>query len=461
MGAVKADWDVVVIGGGNAALVAAISALEQGCAVLLLEKASLSLRGGNTRHTRNIRCVHHHADSRANGAYDLEEFWADLCSVGDGPSDMSLATLTVEESESVPAWMSSHGARWQKPLRGTLHLSRTNYFFLGGGKALLNTYYRTFLDMGGEVRYDAAVTDLVFSGDRCAAVVTAEGKVAAGAVVCASGGYEANLDWLRRYWGEAANNYVIRGPATNDGAVLQVLYDNGASAAGQEKGFHAVAVDARSPRYDGGIATRIDSIPFGIVVNQEGLRFYDEGEDIWPKRYASWGRLIAEQPGQICYSIWDARANELFLPTMYPPEEAATVEQLAERLGLEPEVLADTVSEYNQAVIPGRAFDPSKLDCCSTVGLRPPKSHWAQPIDQPPFRGIALRPGITFTYQGVGVTSDARIQRGSHGPFENVFAAGEIMSGNILSSGYLAGFGLTIGTVWGRVAGREAGRVGR
>jgi tricarballylate dehydrogenase len=452
-------WDVVVIGGGNAGLVAAITAREEGASrVLLLERAPAALRGGNTRHTRNVRCVHDTGDQYTPGAYPYDELWRDLCAVGDGPSDERLAAHTVRLSESVPAWMSAHGIRWQPPLTGTLHLGRTNRFFLGGGKALVNAYHRTAEAAGVAVRYDAAAQNMDFAGDRCAAVLTADGdRIPARAVVCASGGFEANIGWLRRYWGDAADNFLIRGPATNDGRMLAALYCRGAARAGQERGFHAVAIDARSPRFDGGIATRLDSIPFSVVVNTSGERFYDEGEDLWPKRYAIWGRLIAGQDGQIAYSVWDSKVNRLFLPPMYGPAAAPDVAGVARALGLDPHALATTVARYNKAVVPG-AFDPSRLDGCRTDGLSPAKSNWAQPIDTPPFYGIAMRPGITFTFMGVRVTEEARVVTVDGGTLGNVFAAGEIMSGNILSSGYLGGFGLTIGTVWGRIAGAAAAR---
>lgn len=219
-------------------------------------------------------------------------------------------------------------------------------------------------------------------------------------------------------------------------------------------------MDARGPKYDGGIATRIDSIPFGIVVNRDGRRFYDEGEDIWPKRYAIWGRNIALQPGQIAYALWDAKVQGAFLPPMYGTYRAETIEELAEVLGLDKRAVAETVGDFNAAVdrggAPSRAFTMAHPDGRATAGLDPPKSNWAQRLDTPPFHAVPMRPGITFTYLGVAVTEQARVRRADGGVFRNVFAAGEIMSGNILSTGYLAGFGMTIGTVWGRIAGREA-----
>lgn len=460
--ALALEWDVVVVGGGNAALVSALSARDGGARVLMLERAPVVFRGGNSRHTRNVRCVHAAADEYNTGAYLFDELWKDLCGVGEGPSDERLAELTVRRSESAPAWMAAHGVRWQRPLTGTLHLGRTNRFFLGGGKALVNAYYRRAAAAGIEVLYESSVRRLEFDGDRCAALhVTSGGReyrLRARAVVCASGGFEANIDWLRRYWGDAALNYHIRGPRYNDGTVLAQLFAAGAASAGEERGFHAIAVDARSPKFDGGIATRLDTIPFGVVVNRDGRRFYDEGEDIWPKRYAIWGRNIAGQPDQIAYSFWDSKVRGLFLPPMYGVYRGDSVGEVAARMGVDPAAVTGTIEAYNAALGHNgdRTFDPAVLDGLGTRGLDPPKSNWARPIDTPPYFGIAMRPGITFTYMGVAVTPDARVRREDGSVLANVFAAGEIMSGNILSTGYLAGFGMTIGTVWGRIAGEGA-----
>jgi tricarballylate dehydrogenase len=218
-----------------------------------------------------------------------------------------------------------------------------------------------------------------------------------------------------------------------------------------------VALDARAPKFDGGIVTRLDSVPFGIVVNKCVQRFYDEGEDFWPKRYAIWGRLIAEQPDQIAYSIVDAKALPRFMPSVFAPVEAPTIGDLAIALKIDPQALIGVVDDFNRSVRMGK-FDPATLDDCRTEGISPPKSHWATPVETPPFYGYPLRPGITFTYLGVTVDEQARVIMASGKPAPNLFAAGEIMAGNILGRGYLAGFGLTIGSVFGRIAGREAAR---
>ncbi len=451
--------DVLVVGGGNAALCAALAAREQGAEVLVVESAPKPLRGGNSRHTRDIRYMHHGANRYVTGPYAEEEFWEDLRRVTGGETNESLARLTIRASVDLDEWMVAHGVKWQPPLRGTLHLARTNLFMLGGGRAMMNGYYETAERLGVRVLYEAAAQDLAIEDGRFeGATIVANGQrheVGAKAVVVASGGFEANVGWLKRYWGEAADNYVIRGTPYNTGEMLAVLLDRGAQAVGDPKQFHAVAVDARAPKFDGGIVTRLDSVPFGIVVNREGQRFYDEGEDFWPKRYAIWGGLIARQPGQVAYSIIDRKALDHFMPSVFAPVEAPTIEELARTLGLEPAVVTRTVGAFNEAVQPG-TFDPGELDDCHTADLQPPKSHWAVPIETPPFYGYPLRPGITFTYMGVTVDECARVLMQGGRPFANVFAAGEVMAGNILRRGYLAGFGLTIGAVFGRIAGKEA-----
>jgi tricarballylate dehydrogenase len=453
-------WDVVVVGSGNAALVAAISARQIARRVLVLERAPRHLRGGNSRHTRNIRCAHDRGDTFTPGTYSVEELCSDLQVVG-GADSPTLARFAAEESRTIPQWMAEHGVRWQPALTGTLNLSRTNRFFLGGGTALINHYVRTAENAGVEVAYEAAVSDLLVTDDRTVERVeldSPDGRIGIStrSVVVASGGFEANHEWMKRYWGGAAENFLVRGTPFNDGSVLALLISLGAGIVGDPRGFHAIAVDARAPRFDGGIATRLDSVPFSIVVDRNGRRFADEGSDIWPRRYASWGRLIADQSEQVAYSVYDSRAARHFMPSMFPAYTGSTIAAVALAAQLDGKGLEATVAEFNNHIDPRGRFDPSGLDGCMTLGLTPPKSNWAMPIEMPPFYILPLRPGITFTYMGVAVNDHAQVLN-SHGePFTNLYAAGEVMSGNILSKGYLAGFGLTIGAVFGRIAGREA-----
>ncbi len=258
-------------------------------------------------------------------------------------------------------------------------------------------------------------------------------------------------------WGPPAENFLIRGTPYNMGTVLKLLLAQGARQVGDATQGHYVAIDARSPRFDGGIVTRVDAVSLGIVVNRDAQRFYDEGEDFWPKRYAIWGRLVAGQPGQIAYSIIDAKSMGKFMPPVFPPEKAASIGELAARLGLDAAALERTVAAFNAAVRPG-TFDHTVQDDCRTEGLAPPKTHWARRIDTPPFYAYPLRPGLTFTYLGVGVDERARLLLADGRAAANAWAAGEIMAGNVLGKGYLAGIGMAIGTTFGRIAGEEAAR---
>ncbi len=453
------EYDVAVIGGGNAGLSAALTARQAGARVVVLECAPRHFRGGNSRHTRNLRCAHDAPTDILTDTYSADELMEDLLRVNGGETDEALARIVVERSAQCVAWMKTFGARFQQSLRGTLHLARTNAFFLGGGKALLNDYYAAAERLGIDVRYDAEVVALRLDDGAFRSATVRIGDrthdLQAEAVVLAAGGFEANLDWLREAWGDAAKNFIVRGTPYNRGTVLRMMLDAGAQSIGSPRECHAVAIDGRAPKFDGGIATRLDSVPLGIVVNRNGQRFYDEGEDFWPKRYAIWGKLVAGQPDQIAYSIVDAKARGRFIPSMFAPIEAGSIRELAAKLELPAERFERTVAEFNAAVRLG-TFDHTQLDDCRTEGLRPNKTHWAQRIDTPPFWGYPLRPGITFTYLGLRVDARARVLDTRGAPFRNVYAAGEIMAGNVLRRGYVAGIGMTIGTVFGRIAGASA-----
>jgi tricarballylate dehydrogenase len=457
-------FDVVVVGGGNAALCAAISAARKGARVIVLEGAPAFYRGGNTRHTRNLRLAHDGSAPTMTGPYAQAEFLDDLYRVTGGETDKRLAKLTVERSGELLDWLGAQGVRFQPPLGGTLSLGKTNAFFLGGGRGALNTLYRRAEALGVVVLYDARVTALtVEAGYFMSAAVSLKGgtvNIRGRALVAAAGGFEANIDWLKQYWGAAADNFIVRGTPYNRGEVLRMLLDSGVAPVGDPTQCHAVAIDARAPRFDGGIATRLDCVIFGIVVNRHAQRFYDEGEDTWPKRYAIWGRLVAQQPDQIAYAIIDSKSLALFMPSIFPPIKAQTIGELAEKLKLDPVALEITVADFNAAVRPG-TFDHTALDGCATHGLTPPKSHWARKLDSPPYYAYPLRPGITFTYLGLRVNEKARMLLADGAPAGNMFAAGEIMAGNVLGKGYLAGIGMTIGAVFGRIAGEEAAQHAR
>ncbi len=458
--------DVLVVGGGNAALCAALMARETGASVLMLEAAPREWRGGNSMHVRNLRCMHDTPQDVLVDAYPEEEFWQDLLKVTGGLTDESMARLVIRESGTCRPWMVKHGVRFQPSLSGALHTARTNAFFMGGGKALVNAYYRSAERLGVKIRYETPVERIELEGRRFAAAVTAAGeRIEARTCVLAAGGFESNREWLREAWGcnehgeWPADNFLIRGTRFNTGTLLKHLLDSGADQVGDATQAHMVAIDARAPLYDGGICTRIDCVSLGVVVNRNADRFYDEGEDFWPKRYAIWGRLVAQQPGQIAWSVIDAKAVGRFMPPVFSGTRADTLPALAGALGLDEGRFMQTLDAYNAACRTG-SFDHTVLDDCRTEGLAPAKTHWARPIDTPPFFAYAVRPGVTFTYLGLKTDETAAVRFGG-GASPNLFVAGEMMAGNVLGKGYTAGVGMSIGTAFGRIAGTQAGLAAR
>lgn len=457
-------WDVLIIGAGNAGICAAITAAEAGCSVLVLEAAPRDMRGGNTRHTRNLRAMHDEPTDVLTDSYSFEEYFEDLMRVTKGVTNEALASITLKQSDDLTQWLVARGVRFQPALSGTLNLGRTNAFFLGGGRAMLNALCRHAESVGVIIHYDTPVATLTIDDGFCHGVTLtstetdgAPQMIAAKKVITTSGGFEADLDWLAEGWGDAAKNFLVRGTPYNKGVILRSLLDQGAKMVGELDQCHAVAIDARAPKYDGGIASRIDGVPFGLVLNKHAERFYDEGEDFWPKRYAIWGRLVAAQPDQIAYAILDADGVKRFMPSVFTPIINDTIEGLAELLDLDPQATRNSVTNFN-AACPEGPINQSILDGKATTGLRPEKTNWATPVSKPPFYGFPLRPGITFTYMGVEVNENAQILMQDGTPTANLYAAGEIMAGNILGQGYLAGIGMTIGGVFGRIAGQAAAR---
>jgi tricarballylate dehydrogenase len=457
--------DVLVIGGGNAALCAALMAREAGASVLLLEAAPREWRGGNSQHTRNLRCMHEAPQDVLIEAYPEEEYWQDLLKVTGGLTDEKLARLAIRASSSCRDWMRKHGVHFQPPLSGALHVARTNAFFMGGGKALVNAYFRSAEALGVQIRYDAPVDAIELADGRFVAARIRAERIDARACVLAAGGFESNRAWLREAWGRnadgewPADNFLIRGTRFNMGVLLKFMIEAGADTIGDPSQSHCVAIDARAPQYDGGICTRVDCVSLGVMLNRDAVRFYDEGEDFWPKRYAIWGRLVAQQPGQLGYSVIDAKAIGRFMPPVFAGAKADTLPGLARQLALDEAAFVRTIESFNAACRVG-TFDHAVLDDCHTVGLTPPKTHWARPIDTAPFFAYALKPGITFTYLGLKVDARSAVHFGGK-PSPNLFVAGEMMAGNVLGKGYTAGVGMTIGTAFGRIAGTEAAAAAR
>ena len=456
--AIPQNPDVLVIGGGSAALCAAITARRRGASVRMVEAAPFGLRGGNTRHARNFRLMHDGPRWYVPDAYGEDAFFRDLVRVTSGATDEKLARMLIRDSATIAEWLTENGVRLQDPSKGAMPYSRRTAFFLGGGKAMINALYATAIKLGVDIGYDSEVVALAFgdNGD-CEADILHGGRierVAAKTLVVCTGGHQANLDWLRESFGAAADNFMIRGTPYVTGSVLRLLLDAGAKPVGDPARAHMVAVDARGPKFDGGIVTRITAIPHGVVVDRDGKRFHDEGEDARKTHFARWGARIAERPGQIAYLILDTQGFGGALPAALPAVRADTIPALAMALELDPAALETTIRDFNAAIAPD---DAPLINRC-TAGLAPPKSHAAVALKVPPFFAYPMRPGVTFTHFGVAVDEQMRVATNDGMPARNVFAAGMIMAANVLGEGYLAGLGVTLSTVFGRLAGEQAAR---
>lgn len=452
--------DVLVIGGGAAALCAAIAARRAGAATLLLEQAPRWLRGGNTRHSRNLRIAHGGPTPLATGVYPEQELCEDILRATDGAGDGALIRLLARRAAAVTDWLAGAGVQFQATAGGALPPSRKTAFLLGGGKSMINALYATAERAGVGIRYDCEVGALALGADGLQRVRYRQGAdagwLAPRTAIACCGGYQANRDWLRSQWGEAADGFVNRGTPFANGQVLASLLQQGALAVGDPQGAYLVAVDARSPADDGGIVTRVRAMPAGIVVDRNARRIADEGGDTASTRYALWGRRLVQCPGQIAWLILDARGLATAPPSLYPPIAADSVDGLAQGLGLPAATLARTLAEYNAATRPPVAG--GQPDDWHTVGLEPPKTRQARPLTEPPFAAWPMRPGITFTGQGVGVEPDMRVRLHSGGRVGNLFAAGMIMAPNLIPRGYVSGLALTIGVVSGVIAGEAAAR---
>lgn len=453
----RAAPEVLVIGGGAAALAAAIEARRAGCSVLLAERAPWHLRGGNTRHARNLRLAHLAPTPFSPGIYPPETFWSELQRATQYTADPRLGQILVEGSLNIAAWLQGAGVPLQPIAGHRLPESQRTVFLLGGGKTLIQRLYAHAERLGVEIRYATEVADPVFSGHRLIEVCLRGSeykRLRPRAVIACCGGAQANRAWLAQHWGEAADGFINRGSPFITGEFLEALLEQGAQAVGDPRGAYLVAVDARSPPDDGGIVTRIRGIPEGIVVDREGRRREDEGGDTASTRYALWGRRLADWPGQIGYLILDARGLRAAPPALYPPISAMTLEHLAIQLGIDPEALRATLNAYHAAIRPPR----TPGDEWQALRLIPPKTRRAYPLAEPPLYAYPLRPGITFTSQGLAVGPDTRVRLANGGTVENLFAAGMIMAPNLIPQGYLSGLALTIGLVFGRIAGAEAAR---
>lgn len=451
--------DVLVIGGGSAALCAAIAARRHGASVRLIEQAPIQLRGGKTRHARNFRVMHERPTPWTPGIYSEEAFLQDLASVTNGATDRRLARLLVQGSATIADWLRDNGVCLQTPANTLMPYSQRTAFLLGGDKAMVNALYASAARMGVAISYESELVGLDCADEhRCRASIRRgsgiESIVAKAAVICA-GGHQANVDWLCEEFGAAADGFAVRGTPYASGSALRLLLNAGAKPVGHPRHCHEVAVDARGPKFDGGIVTRIAAIPHGIVVDRDCRRFDDEGTNLCKSHFAQWGARIPTCPSQIAFLILDAKGLARAASSALPPIQADNVSALATKLQLDAIALEATVRDFNASIAVVDGISPLE---CTTTSLNPPKSRAAAPLVVPPFACYPLRPGITFTHCGVTMDADMRVIPNDGRPLASLFAAGMIMAANVLGQGYLAGLGVTIATVFGRLAGEAAAR---
>jgi len=484
--------NVVVIGSGNAGFCAALGAREAGASVLLLEKAPPEWVGGNSYFTAgairiphggldDLRSVVDGLDSELAAVTDLPpyseaDFLADMRRVTQHRCDEELTAVLVAESADAIRWLHRKGLRFRLMYdRQSYQVDGRHRFWgglvlgtVGGGQGLIASHLAAAQAAGVELRCGMAVTDLIrgaggeIAGVRCEDPSGTRIDIPAGAVVLASGGFEADAELRAAELGPEWTHAKVRGTPFNTGEVLQMALKAGAARYGQWNGCHAIAWDASAPPAgDRELTNRLSrqSYPIGLVVNRQGQRFVDEGADFRNYTYAKYGVEVLRQPGAVAYQLFDARTEPLLREDEYRAPgasriEAATIRELAEALGLDPDALERTVDEFNAAVQPGD-FNPSVKDGKGTRGIDPPKSNWAQPLDRPPFVAFPVTCGITFTFGGLRIDTAARVLDRSDRPIPGLHAAGELVGG-LFYHNYPGGSGLMAGSVFGRRAGRTA-----
>ena len=484
-------YDVIVVGAGNAALCAAIAARERCESVLVVEKAPEYFRGGNTYFTggiirfafdgiEDIQTVipdmsPTEVASVEVGSYTQDQFYDDMMRVTQGLTDPDLAQILVSQSLPTMQWLQSKGVRFVLSYGRQAFKDGDKFRFWGGllveavgaGKGLSDQQFDVAEAAGIDIRYSTQGVSLIqddagrVSGLR---VLGPDGfeDIPGRTVVLAAGGFEANAEMRCRYLGQGWELVKVRGIPYNTGDGIKMALDVGAQAHGHWSSCHAVAWDMNAPPFGDRVITELfqkHSYPFGIIVNLEGNRFLDEGADFRNYTYVTYGRALLTQPQGLAFQIFDDKVKHLLRDEYHIPQvtmaEANTIEELAQRLDIDPEGLAQTVREYNAAVQQDVPYNPTIKDGRGTVGITPPKTNWAQPIDTPPYLGYAVTCGITFTFGGVKIDTRGQVVTNGQEPIPGLYAAGE-MVGGLFYYNYPGGSGLSSGMVFGRLAGTSA-----
>ncbi len=485
--------DVIVVGGGNAALCAALAAREQGVRVAVLERAPVAERGGNSTFTAGaIRVAYRGVDDLVAlipdlseeekrttdfGTYTEDQYFDDMARVTQHRADPDLVELLVRRSHPTLTWLRQKGVRLV-PIYGRQAFKVSGKFKFwggltveasGGGPGLVEALHKAAEREGIAVAYETRAVALLADDRGVHGVrVKQQGRtreLAAKCVILACGGFEANAEWRTRYLGPNWDLAKVRGTRFNTGDGIRMALEIGAQPAGNWSGCHAVGWDRNAPEF-GDLAVgdqfQKHSYPFGIMINARGERFVDEGADFRNYTYAKYGRVVLEQPGQFAWQIFDRKVAHLlrdeYRIRQITKVQADTIEQLAERLDdVDAPAFLRTVAEFNRAVRTDVPFNPNVKDGRAALGLRIPKSNWANTIDTPPFLGFAVTCGITFTFGGLRITTDAQVVDTDGKPIPSLYAAGELVGG-LFYFNYPGGTGLMSGAVFGRIAGASAAR---
>ncbi len=484
-------YDVVVVGGGNAAFCAAFAAREGGARVLMLERAPEAENGGNSRFTAGaIRFAYsgiddlktimpdlseHEIASTDFGAYTEDQFFDDMFRVTKFRADPELVELLVRRSFATMRWLRELGIRFV-PIYGRQAFKVDGRFKFwggltvecsGGGPGLIDSHSRIARSRGIDILYEAAARSLIYDGERVRGVrvrlPNRSAEVRAHAVVLACGGFEANAEMRAGYLGPGWELAKVRGTRFNTGDGIRMALEIGASPAGNWSGCHAVGWDRNAPEFGDlavGDGFQKHSYPFGIMVNAQGLRFVDEGADFRNYTYAKYGRVILEQPEQFAWQIFDKKVLHLlrdeYRLRRVTKVAAPTIDELAHKLeGVDAAAFLDTIAAYNAAVRTDVPFNPNVKDGRGTAGLAVAKSNWANTIDTPPFEAYQVTCGITFTFGGLRIDSGGQVLDNDLRPIPGLFAAGELVGG-LFYFNYPGGTGLLSGAVFGRLAGGSA-----
>jgi tricarballylate dehydrogenase len=485
------SYDVIIVGGGNAALSAALSAREHGANVLVLERAPEDQRGGNTAYTGGgFRMIHSGVETVRSvvpdlsvgeientdfGEYPAEQYLDDLGRVTQWYCDPDLAETLVRNSTDTVQWLHGRGVRFV-PRFGRYafkHEGKFKFFggtvveAAGGGRGLVQAEYKAAQKYGVQIRYGAQAVSLVRERGRIQGVrVVSDGveeDIHARAVVLASGGFEANREWRTRYLGPGWDMAKVRGTRYNTGDGIRMALDAGAQPYGQWSGCHSVSWERYAPDFgelDRPITASRNGYPFSIMVNSEGKRFVDEGADFRNYTYAKYGRAVLEQPGSFAWHVFDSQVEHL-LHEEYRSKgttkvQANTIEELVTRMeDVNPVQFLNTVREYNAAIARDKPFNPNIKDGRCTTGLEIDKSNWAVPLENPPFVAYAVTCGITFTFGGLKIDTTTRVLDIADSALPGLYAAGELVGG-LFYFNYPGSSGLMAGSVFGRIAGREA-----